>query len=140
LSDVIIAGDLDDEYKKLISEECNIHNIISPPFNRPKGENWKVSENKEITLNIEITPELKQEGLKRELVRAINNFRKEAGMTIQDEAVVYYQTENQEIKEVFEKFGEEIKKDTLSSEIQAGGDGKIIKINDVEIVLGVKKK
>ncbi|MFA4941284.1 MAG: isoleucine--tRNA ligase [Patescibacteria group bacterium] len=138
LRNAIIAGNLDDEYKKLISEECNIRNIISPPFDRPKGENWKISEDKEITLDTEITPELKMEGIKRELVRAINNLRKEAGMTIQDKAAIYYNTDNQEIRDVFEKFGEEIKKDTLSNEIHAGGDGKKVKVNGEDVSLDVK--
>jgi isoleucyl-tRNA synthetase len=139
LKNVIIAGNLDDEYKKLISEECNIGNIISPPFDKPEGENCKVSENKEITLNTKITPELKLEGVKRELVRAINNARREAGMTIQDKAVVYYQTASGEIKEVFEKFGMDIKKDTLSNEITEGGGGKTVKINEGAVSLKVEK-
>jgi isoleucyl-tRNA synthetase len=102
----------------------------------------KFVEGKELVVEFDttMTPELIADGIKRELVRAINNLRKEAGMTIQDKAVVYYQTDNQEIKEVFEKFGEDIKKDTLTEEIRTGGEGKVVKINEGEVGLKVEKK
>jgi len=118
-----------EEYLKLIKDELNVK----------KMEFIEGSE-LAVELDTRMTPELIKEGIKRELVRAINNLRKEAGMTIQDRAVIYYQTENKEIKEVFEKFGGEIKKDTLADEILIGGDGKAIKINEEKISLKVVKK
>ncbi|MDD5031985.1 MAG: class I tRNA ligase family protein [Patescibacteria group bacterium] len=117
------------EYEELVKDELNIKEVKFV-----KGDELAVE------LDTEMTPELVAEGVKRELTRAINNLRKETGMTIQDRAVIYYQTENKEIKEVFEKFGEEIKKDTLAKEIQVGGGGKVVKINGEEIKLKVEKK
>ena len=120
----------------LIKDELNVK-IVSPS---PSPSPSPSSSPFDIELITVMTPELKLEGIKRELVRAINNARKEAGMTIQDKAVVYYETASKEIKEVFEKFGEEIKKDTLAEEIVEGGGGKAVKINDVEIILRVEKR
>jgi len=120
------------EYIQLIKDELNVKEVICK---KGKGE-------LSVELNTVITPELKQEGIKRELTRAINNARKEAGMTIQDKAVIYYQTDSKDIKEVFEKFSEEIKKETLSKKIEnkkvAGG--KEADINGEEVGLKVEKK
>jgi len=90
-------------------------------------------------LDTKITPELKQEGIKRELVRAINAMRKEVGMTIHDRVIIYYQTDSQDIKQVFEKFGEEIKKETLADNLQVGS-GEKVKINGEDVGLKIEKK
>ena len=96
-------------------------------------------------LSTELTMELKMEGVKRDLVRSINNLRKDAGMTIQDRAVIYWQADDEMIKEVFEKMKKEILKDTLSTNVEAiiSSDAdlqKEVKINDTKIILGIKKK
>jgi len=121
------------EYEDLIKDELNVKNIKTE---KGKGEI-------KVELDSRLTPELKMEGAKRELVRFINALRKQAGMTIRDRAVIYYETNAKEIKEVFEKMGDEILKDTLSDEIISSMDDaeekKEVKVNGEEIVLGVKK-
>ena len=49
-----------------------------------------------VELDTKITPKLRQEGVKRELVRFINNLRKDAGMTIEDRAIIYWQSNSKE--------------------------------------------
>jgi isoleucyl-tRNA synthetase len=130
LSELRITNyELREEYVDLLKDELNVKEI-------------KFVDGKELAVEFDttMTPELIADGIKRELVRAINNARKEASMTIQDKAAVYYETASQEIKDVFEKFGEEIKKDTLSDEIVEGGGGKAVKINEGEVNLKVEKK
>ena len=121
---------LEKEYVELIKDEGNVKEV--------EFEDVETQDFASVQLDTKITPELKQEGVKRELVRTINNLRKEAGMTIQDKAVVYYQTNSKEIQKVFEKFGEEIKRDTLSDEIKVG-EGTAVKINGEIVKLEVKK-
>ncbi|MFA4833341.1 MAG: isoleucine--tRNA ligase [Patescibacteria group bacterium] len=116
-----------EDYVQLIKDEINVKEVIFTD-----GDDLAVE------LDTTMTPELIADGIKRELVRAINNLRKETGMTIQDRAAIYYETKNKEIKEVFEKFGEEIKKDTLADEIHAGESGEMIKINGEDVGLKVK--
>jgi isoleucyl-tRNA synthetase len=119
----------------LVKDELNVKEVISK-----KGEG-----NIEVELDTRISDELKLEGVKRDLVRAINNLRKDAGMTIQDRAVIHWQTDDKMIKEVFEKMKDEILKDTLSTDINEGVDDSVdlqkeVKINEVKVVLGIKKK
>jgi len=130
LSELRITNyELREEYVELLKDELNVKEI-------------EFIDGKELLVEFDttMTPELIADGIKRELVRALNNLRKEAGMTIQDKAVIHYETASQEIKEVFEKFGEEIKKDTLADEIAEGGGGKVVKINEGEVSLKVVKK
>ncbi|MDP3043196.1 MAG: class I tRNA ligase family protein, partial [bacterium] len=123
-----------EEYIKLIKDELNVKEV---EFVEEGGK-------LQIELDTEITPELKQEGIKRELVRFINGLRKEAGMTIKDRAVIYWQTENKEIKQAIEKYKDEIIKDTLASEMNEGESDNIdlskkVKVNEMAVWLGVKK-
>ena len=56
-----------------------------------------------LELDTEITPELKIEGLARELERQIQQFRKESGLKIGEIVDLYYETESDIIKQAFEK-------------------------------------
>ena len=73
-----------------------------------------------VTLNTEITPELKAEGLLREIVRTINQIRKEQKLTISDRVMVKYSTEDALLKFVFSKYMEEIKKSVLAFSVDEG--------------------
>jgi len=126
------------DYINLIRDELNIKNIICE----------KGTGDLSVELDTEITPELKQEGLLRELVRTINQMRKKTGLTIQDRIEIKYFCEDKELKKVFEKFEEELKKQTLADELilineelparPAGGEK--IKINNIELGLRIEKK
>jgi len=129
LSGLKITGiKLNNDYISLIKDEINVKEVECQD-----GQYLAVE------LNTQLTPELKQEGIKRELTRAINNARKNTGLTIQDRAMIYYQTDSKDIKQAFETFSEDIKKDTLSDEIKIGA-GDVVKINGEEVELKVEKK
>jgi isoleucyl-tRNA synthetase len=87
-----------------------------------------------------MTDELKEEGLARDLIRTINQMRKDQGLTIEDKVKVVFQTESGELKEVLEKFGEEIKKNTLTEVIEeGGGEGVEKKVDEFVVKLTVTK-
>ncbi len=125
------------EYLNLIKDELNIREVY-----------WNLNEEEhpELSLNTEITPELKREGLKRELIRTINNLRKDANLSIGDMARVYFIATSSEISEVLQLMREDIKKDTLSSSLEELKllpeellISKEVKINDNTFVIGLKK-
>ena len=143
IGEAIINFKLQDEYKRIVEEECNIKKIDDGKLDKlPKRGIWRKF-GETLAINFELSPELKMEGAKRELVRFINALRKQTGMTIQDRAVIYYETDLKEIKEVFNKMGDDILKDTLSNEIVDSMDDAIerkeVKVNNEEIILGIKK-
>lgn len=90
---------------EVLKDEINVKEII---FNAGLSE--------EIMLNTEITPGLKEEGQVRELIRSIQDLRKENNLTIKD--IVSLQVgEQYENAEILRKFKENISKATGLSEI-----------------------
>ena len=121
---------LSGEYLELIKDEVNVKEVIC------KEGNGDLS----VELDINITSELKQEGLLRELIRTINNMRKQAGLTINDKIEIKYNTQDNNIKNIFSKFSEELNKQTLADEISVGENLEEIKINNIKLNLGISKK
>ncbi|NQU83617.1 MAG: class I tRNA ligase family protein, partial [Parcubacteria group bacterium] len=122
----------------------NLLSLVKDELNIKEVEVKKGNGKLEVKLDTEITPELKREGYLREIIRQINNLRKEAGFTIADRANLFWETENSEIKKVFESFKEEIKKGTSCAEIsnkKSENDiERDVKISDgVEAWIGIKK-
>ncbi len=123
---------LDEVYHSLILDELNI-----------KSLDWQNGgEEMSLELDTVITPELKQEGLKRELVRFINMMRKDAGLSLGDKALVYISTANEDLKNVIKSAKTALLKDTLSDDIIEGeGEGlaKNVKIDGSEVKLSLIK-
>ena len=72
-----------------------------------------------VELDTRITPELKLEGLAREMVRAIQNTRREAGCNLDDRIIATF-PDTKENREAVEKFGDYIREETLSEELEPG--------------------
>ncbi len=86
---------------------------------------------KENKLDTEITEELKQEGLLRELARKVNYLRKEQGFSIEDKDIkLEYETKSEELKKIFIKFNQQLKEMTLCSDIS---EKKGIKEEELDI-------
>jgi isoleucyl-tRNA synthetase len=80
-----------------------------------------VAADKVITVAIDatITPELRAEGLARELVRRIQDIRKKAGFNIEDRITTWYQAQG-ELTEVFQTWGSYIQAETLTTQLLVG--------------------
>jgi len=124
---------LDESYYSLILDELNVQSL-----------KWsETGEEMSVELDVVITPELKQEGLRRELVRFINMMRKDAGLSLGDKALVYISTDNEELKTVIKLAKNTLLKDTLSDDIIEGeseGFTKAVKIDGFEVKLSLTKK
>ena len=91
-------------------------------------------------MDVNITNELRLEGHLRELVRSINAMRKKQGLTPGDVVVLKYQTNSDELKKVFDKFKDELKKSVIAGELVEGGcDGEEIDVNGEKIVFAINK-
>jgi isoleucyl-tRNA synthetase len=128
---------LTDELKQIIAEELNVK-VIS---DKVMGDNFVVKEDGEIkvALDLEITDDLKKEGLVREIVRAINGMRKEQKLTIEDRVIVEYHTDDQELKQVFDEYGEEIKKGVLAVELKIGKGGQSVEVSGKAVLVKIAK-
>ena len=105
--------DVDGQAITLLSEEVEVR--FSP------REGYAVTEERGLLVGVDvlITPELESEGLARDLVRRIQNARKEAGFDISDRIATVYQT-GPKLAAVFAKHGAYIAEETLSLSLAEG--------------------
>lgn len=90
-----------------------------------------------VILNTELSQELIQEGLMRELVSKIQTMRKESGFNVTDHIAVTYSC-GEKLAEVIEKYKSEIMQDTLADSITAGSGASLKDINGEEISLSLE--
>ncbi len=95
------------ELLELLAEEINVKEI-----------NFDETLKAEIWLDTKITKELKEEGLARELVRQIQEARKEAGLSKDDEIVIAWRSASPVWKKIIEKWGSFVKEENLAREIE----------------------
>jgi len=81
--------------------------------------------------------------LYREMVRTINQLRKEAKLTIKDHITVNYQTDSVLVKKVINKYQKELLKNTISKALVDGKSSnnfieKEVKVNGEKIWLALK--
>ncbi len=122
----------------IIADELNVNRIMTGGAADPR---WVTKEDEKIkvSLNTEITPELKKAGLTRDVVRTINQLRKEQKLTINDQIRVRYQTDDDLLQKIFIESAEELKKNVLALELIKGGGGTEMKIDERPIKLLITK-
>jgi isoleucyl-tRNA synthetase len=94
-----------------------------------------------VVLDTNLTPELLEEGMVRELISKIQTMRKEAGFEVMDRIRVYAEGSGK-IADVLERCGSRICSDVLADEIVTGdikGYRKDWNINGESVTLGVEK-
>ena len=154
LSQLAVSGcKVSKDLADLIKDELNVREVDFIK-DLPQGDNsafrgasWQRVEEGglKIALNTEITPELREQGLIRELIRQINALRKQAGLTKDDQISVCFQTKAKQLENILKKEKEFLKKETISKDIldqEIPGKAlakKELEIDGEKIVLGLKK-
>ena len=75
-----------------------------------------------VVYDLTITPELKREGLMREIVRHVQSARKQAGLQIDDRIVLSIFSDDSEISQAIDAFADVIKSETLAVELNSAVD------------------
>jgi len=96
-----------------------------------------------VAIPIDISPELKAEGMAREIVHRLQIMRRSAGFDIADYIATYYQGEAY-MRQVIEDFADYIKQETLSRQLAEGIPEEGVftesyKLAGYDILLGVKR-
>ena len=91
-------------------------------------------------LDTNLTEELKREGLMREVVRLVQNARKNAGLNVDDRIVINLTTEDSELRQAIEEHKDVIATETLTEQWAANdGYSETAKIDDAEIRISLQK-
>lgn len=91
-------------------------------------------------LDIDLTPELKQEGMVRDLVRHIQTLRKEAGYNVDDRIELWF-TGSEKLTEAVKRYADYLQNETLAELTEAGEAeaDKEIKFGNEAIIINIKR-
>lgn len=93
--------------------------IIGEEVNVKKVElSSKSKDQIDAKIDMNITEELKMEGIAREIIRTIQELRKEADFKVNDRVIINYHTESSELSKVIDCHREMITKEVLANEIK----------------------
>lgn len=122
----VTAHDIPEEYQQIILEELNVKTLI---------------EGSELALDLTITDELKAEGMAREVIRNIQNARKNAGLNVDDRISLSLKTDNEELSKAIEMFKSEIDNETLTSNDSPDENAysETTKVDKIDLVIKLNK-
>jgi isoleucyl-tRNA synthetase len=115
------------DFEDILCEELNVKSVII-------GD--------EFALDLNITPELKSEGVAREVIRHIQTARKDAGLNIDDRIELVLVTQNNELKQAIADNKKVIKDETLATELLNTGSKNYtaeVKIDGVDLTVTIQK-
>ncbi|MCB9802413.1 isoleucine--tRNA ligase [Candidatus Nomurabacteria bacterium] len=131
-----------ENYLELLADELNVEQVKIGEVKEEAG--WLVAEVNDfkVALDTNLTDDLKERGVMRELIRFINALRKDSGLQPSDSPVETYQTDSPVLLAVIEKYKEEIIKATSAGDLEkvdSSPEKQVVqKINSEEIILGIK--
>ena len=105
---------------------------------------WLVANDGKLTvaLDINITEELRQEGIAREIINRIQNMRKEAQFNVEDRIMIFFEIP-EELNRALMSQKDYIARETLALEIidsfKPGEFKKEIQIDDHSLRVGIKR-
>ena len=93
-----------------------------------------------IAVNTEITPELKAEGIYREVLRHCQLLRKEAGFAVVDRVTIYFESTSEIIRSVLKAYAKDITRETLSEiqDISTPVMQKEVDLDDGNVTIKIK--
>jgi len=130
---------LQDEYKTIIADELNVKEVMTS--DKAIGDdNVAIKEEAGLTVGLDttITENLRKEGLAREVIRTINQLRKEQKLTIKDVVTIEYHTDDKNLQSVLAEYNDEIKKNVLAKKLVSGqGEGAKVEVDGSEMVVKI---
>lgn len=119
-----------EDFESIIAEELNVKTV-----------NWTKS-GKTLTLDTKLTPELQNEGIMREVVRYVQNARKNAGLNVDDRIKLRLETDEKTVSEAIKQFKETIFAETLAtSDLDGEGDhSETVRVETAQVTILLEKQ
>ena len=113
------------DYTAILTDELNVKEV-------------KVGS--DIAIDETITPELKREGMMREVIRFVQSARKKAGLNIDDRINLHLATSDDELAKTLQEHDGAIRAETLAETAQDSGDyTEVVKVEGVELTIRLGK-
>jgi isoleucyl-tRNA synthetase len=123
----VTVPEVPESYTEIIAEELNVKEV-----------RWGT----ELALDLEITSELKREGVMREVVRQVQNARKAAELQVDDRISLVLSTDDEELMDTIKEHGSVISQETLASSLDYSGQGSFeqtVKVENLELTIKLSK-
>ena len=96
-----------------------------------------------VALDVNISEELKQEGIARELVNRLQNLRKDSGLEVQDKIRVFIQDGNAEVAAAVQSFGKYISEEVQALELNlvpaiAGAEATVLDMDGFNLPVRIE--
>ena len=105
LKEAVISSnnsDLSEEMLEILKEELNVKNVVVS------------ADITDIELDLNVTPELKREGIMRDLIRHVQNARKKADLNVDDHINLFIEVEDADISQAISEHMEALQSETLA--------------------------
>jgi len=120
--------ELPDSYKDVIAEELNVKEV-----------KW----GKQVSVDTNVTPTLKREGLMREVVRNVQSIRKQAGLEVDNRIILVLTTEDGELRKAIDEHAETLTHETLALKLEKKNTSAAyeanVEIEGKELHIGISK-
>ncbi|MDO8492349.1 MAG: class I tRNA ligase family protein [bacterium] len=125
--------------KKTQKFESDLEQLLMDELN-VKSIHYDAGQSDTIKLDEKLTPDLIMEGHAREIMRQIQDMRKEAGYKLDEKVFAAWESQNADIIETISRHGGEIAKDILLKEFSRGHNKKEVFDIEKEFELGPQAK
>ena len=113
------------DFTPILLEELNVKRVLY-------GDN--------VAIDTEITPELKREGLAREIIRHVQSARKKAGLSVDDRIALQLETADSELRQAIDECATAITTETLATFGETDKNLSTVKIEGVELSICMAKR
>jgi isoleucyl-tRNA synthetase len=124
--------EMDEEYITILKEELNIKTI----------EVDIKDVDHEVAIDTKLTPVLKREGMMREVVRNVQNARKQAGLNVDDRINLSLSAEDKELLKALDEHEDVIVSETLAAKFDASAEyahKTVCKVEGAELTISIEK-
>ena len=122
---------LGEYFEAIIADEVNVKEVKYPSEVKTA-----------VSVDKNITPELQREGMMREVIRGVQNARKQAGLNVDDRIVLQLSTADDELAKAVDEHAQTIQAETLAQTFANPGSDSyavVVSVDGKELTIELKK-
>jgi len=141
LAEMKVKGEkVDSSLLELVADELNLKKVTLVVKGEEPSQDWLSAKQDDLAvfLNCHLSPLLKREGYLREMIRWIQEIRKEARLQPNEKVSIFWQTDDKDLLDVVQSFKNQIEKETktvLQQRQTISSTKKEINLDDKRIIL-----